>query len=131
MSDHSKLLLKDVNLAKVDFSGTGRGLELEFIDMDQGCHLAYLRLVGIVLFHYQNSFEDDDEAFPTYIGEVTSSPIESHNAASMLAATGYGFCDPNGKLLVPNESHSLIHIEGGDVSLSIVCKGFALEMVES
>lgn len=109
-------LLSDINLNEITFGKDGKSVRLSFIDMYEGGSLGELQCSSVYFFEYQNCFEDDD-SLAAYVGEVSYRAIDSSEASDYLKKTGYAFsCDElcTSKLFI-------ISIEGGEVSLRVIC----------
>jgi len=83
----------------------------------------------LIAFNYHNAFTDDDDALPAYVGEVTWMELRGKESDSALLRMGYGFLGHGVKTLVPKTRCFLIHAEGGEVTLDIICGEYLLQSV--
>jgi hypothetical protein len=126
MSSAINTILADVNLSTLSFSDNGRNLTMEFINMNDGNPCAQMTASGIVAFQYQNTFENDDDAFPVYVGEVTWQEFGAKEAAAILSQLGYGFFVRGATLFIPKSGRFHIHVEGGAVMVDLICNEYRL-----
>jgi hypothetical protein len=115
-------LFSDVNIDEVTFSPDGKKVTLSFVDMHEGEPIGIIQCLSVLLFNYQNIF-DDGEGFAAYVGEVTCSRIESKNISSFLSNMNFKFSGADGNVYTPNiQNLFALHVEGGEVILDIVCE---------
>ncbi|MDD5271458.1 MAG: hypothetical protein PHU14_01940 [Methylovulum sp.] len=118
-------LFEDVNLSSIFFSKNGRTLNIEFINMHDGGFLAGLILDHLMIFNYNNAFDDDEEGLPVYVGEVTCRELTAKEAPLELLRLGYLFIKHEGGIIGPAAGKLfLLHIAGGEVSIDIVCGNY-------
>ncbi|KZN37865.1 hypothetical protein N480_14070 [Pseudoalteromonas luteoviolacea S2607] len=118
-------LLSDVNLDEITFGKDGKSLRLSFIDMNEGDSLGELDCSSVYSFDHQNCFEDDD-SLAAYAGEVSYKIIEVSEISDYLKKSGYAF---SGDELI-NSKLFVISIDGGEVSLKVVCGAASFENEE-
>ncbi|EEF62124.1 hypothetical protein Cflav_PD6399 [Pedosphaera parvula Ellin514] len=88
--------------------------------MTDGQPCARLIANGVILLHYHNIFDSGD-GLAAYVGEVTVQELGMDESGLVLSQLGYGFRGSG------MERHSmLIHIEGGEVAVDIVCSEYHL-----
>jgi hypothetical protein len=98
--------------------------------MTDGRPCAQLTANGVVMLNYHNAFDNDDDALPAYIGEVTCRELGVKEADSVLSGLGYGFIGNGGTIYVPKLGCFHIHIEGGELAIDMVCEKFKLSRHE-
>lgn len=126
MSSAINTILADVNLSTLSFSDNGRILTVEFLNMADGSPCAQLTAIGVVAFNFHNTFDDDDDALPAYVGEVTCQDLEAQEAASLLSRLGYGFLGRGVTPYAPKSARLHMHLEGGEVTIDVICSEYAL-----
>jgi hypothetical protein len=85
----------------------------------------------VMLLNYHNTFTEADDAFPTYVAEVSAERVRITEALSALDSLGYNFLarenEPFGQRL--NVSH--LRVASGEVSVDIVCQDYAVEKAKT
>ncbi|GAA5784051.1 hypothetical protein [Chitiniphilus shinanonensis] len=112
-------LLKDVNLNSVCIEDDGRGVTLDFINMENGANAGRIKCFGVIALDYQNCFDEEDyEGFAAYVGSIFLKRI-SVEACEGWLKNKYRFT-----LEDPSEYMDLlvVHVLGGEVDLQVVCK---------
>ena len=102
-----KYLLKDVNLSDIFISKSGRQIVINFINMSNGDACSSLIADNVIVFNYHNSFDDSEDAFPTYIGEVTCKELEREEVSLYFQGLGYNFKDYMNRYLTLKSSFLL------------------------
>ena len=121
------MLLEDVNLSEIQITSDGKNINFNFLDMYEGKPIASMTCKNVMHFIYSNTFDDNDYGFACYAGEVTLQSFTSHeDIVHTLGSMKYRFkkCDMYGNALgfEPMEELHLVGIEGGEVSIAVLCK---------
>ena len=119
-------LLSDINLSSLSLTNDGRVLTIDFLNMADVSHCAQLIADGVVAFNYHNTFETDDDALPAYVGEVTCRELREQDKDAALSRLGYGFLGKGCATFLPESGRIHIHIEGGEVSIDLICGAYRL-----
>jgi len=90
--------------------------------MIDGNHLAQLVAEAVLTFKYSNSFDNTEDALPAYIGEVKYRQLSNEDLHVEFGRLGYGFTQNEDRLF--KNSYFLIQIEGGEISIDILCGGY-------
>ena len=117
------MLLEDINLADIQFTNCGKNIRLDFLDMHEGKPIASMICENVL--HVISSNNNTCDGFAFYVGEVTVQTFTSHkDIIRTLSSMGYRFScsDMNGNILVLHDELYLIGIEGGEISITILCK---------
>jgi len=115
-------MLEDVSLDSMAFSANGKDVVLEFLDLYQGNSIGVIRCLSVCSFDYKNIFDNDD-GFACYIEKVSCTRIEKANTESFLNGINFGFTASDGHVYRPgSENLWLLHVEGGEALIKIVCK---------
>jgi hypothetical protein len=126
MSPAPSYLLTDVNFARIGFSDSGRAVTIDFLNMQDGSPCAQLIAEGVVAFNYHNTFTDDEEALPAYVGEVTWREWQREEASSVLLGIGYGFVTQGGQTFAPESRYFHISAQGGELAVDLICSKYRL-----
>ena len=126
MSNTTKTLLSDVNLSSLSFSNSGRVLTIDFLNMTDGDRCAQLIAIGVVIFNYHNAFEDDEDALPCYVGEVTCRALREPTKDVALLQLRYRFIGSGVMAFKPEIGLFHIHIEGGQLCIDLICGEYSL-----
>ena len=126
MNSTNNALLSDVNLSGVSFAESGRTLIITLSNMVDGRRCAQLITEGVLAFNYHNTFEDDDDALPTYVGEVTCRALQKEELDQVLLRLGYGFLGPGVKTYVPKSRCFHVHVEGGALAIDVICTEYTI-----
>jgi hypothetical protein len=121
-------LLQDVNLSNIHISPNGRTINIEFINMFDGGFLAHLTVEEVLIFKYFNAFDNSEDAFPTYVGEVMYRELIPEESSAELLNFGYRFIGRE-EQIQSKESLFFIHIEGGEISIDLVCSKYQLHPI--
>ena len=125
-------ILQDVNLSNVQMSTDGRTISIGFIDMFDGKCLGHLSLESVLVFRYFNAFESSEDSFPAYVGKVICRELVPDEITAELVNLGYRFIAGDGQIFIPSgKSLFLIHIEGGEVSIEIICGKYLLNSLDT
>jgi hypothetical protein len=115
-------LLRDVNLSEIYIYPDGTKITIKFLSMFDGHAVATLTTYDVIVFNYHNAFDCSADALPTHVGEVTCRSIAQEQVHICLAALAYKFAiaDDYSQSTLMNGA-ILIHIEGGEVAIDILC----------
>lgn len=115
-------ILEDVSLDSMVFSADGKDVVFEFLELYQGNTIGVIKCLSVCSLDYQNIFDNDD-GFACYIGEVYCTQVKRADTETFLNSINFGFTAPDGHVYRPDsENLWLLHIEGGEAVIKIVCK---------
>jgi len=119
---NKNMLLEDVNLSEIQISSDGKNIRFDFLDMYEGEPIASLICEDVLHFIYSNNFDEDD-SFACYVGEVTVQTFAlDKDIVRELHTMEYQFYDMGGNVLVRHNELHVVEIEGGEVSIKVLCK---------
>lgn len=82
------MLWEDVNLASLAVSSDGWSVVMDFLDMYEGNPIGTLQCEGYFYLNTQHCFDDQDDCFACYIGEVVCEASEDDSLRACLARHG-------------------------------------------
>lgn len=122
-------ILSDVNLYSIEFSPNGRNIFFNFSDLTSNIKNVTIECGSVYLFNYHNTFSDN-EGFASYVGEVTCNRVNKIDAKKLLTENNFRFKDKTGAIFVPENELVFMSIEGGEISIDLVCELIKLNDIE-
>ncbi|MCR9197401.1 MAG: hypothetical protein NXI04_02040 [Planctomycetaceae bacterium] len=122
----NKPVLEDANLDRIEIGRDGKSVILTFLDMLEGRTCLTLRCDGLVILEYQNAFFAED-GFAVYVGHVGVDQISQEQTKSNLKQMRYQFDSEEASDWQANGQCFLVHVEGGEVLLRVLCQNVITE----
>ncbi len=91
--------------------------------MFKGQHLSTIKCFNVKVFNYHNIFEENDDGFVCYVGEVKCCKIEKKDIVDWLSKSKFKFADIEWIKYIKLEFDLwYLNIESGEISIHLLCK---------
>ena len=114
--------LEDMSLERIILGEDGKSLEFILVDTLDSKKVTRIKCKAIMSFNYRVIFEDDNDGFPVYVGEVNWEKVSGNDIIRVLHDVDFPFYRPNGGVYCPNiETIYVMDIEGGEICVDLIC----------